>query len=44
MIYKKEIPVKKIDIVNKVLNNKYILHSLNKGLWIAGGFARLFFA
>ena len=40
MIYKKEIPVKKIDIVNKVLNNKYILHSLNKGLWIAGGFAR----
>jgi|13_taG_2_1085334.scaffolds.fasta_scaffold01762_16 hypothetical protein len=40
MIYKKEIPVKKIDIINKVLNNRYILHSLNKGLWIAGGFAR----
>lgn len=40
MIYKKEIPVKKIDIINKVLNNRYILHSLNRGLWIAGGFAR----
>ena len=40
MIHKKEIPVEKIDIINKVLNNKYVLHSLNRGLWIAGGFAR----